>query len=76
MLVIRRRTGEALVLGDHIEVEVVEITPTRVKLGVRAPRDVAVIRKEVLASRRQNELAAEPVGMEDLILLANRLRGG
>ena len=49
MLVLRRRAGEAIVLGGDIEIEVMEISRTRVKLGVRAPRDVSVTRKEVVA---------------------------
>lgn len=58
MLVIRRREGEALLLGDQIELSVLEITPSRVTLGVTAPRRVAVIRKEVLETRAANQAAS------------------
>ena len=47
MLVIRRRAGESILIADDIEIEVLETTPTRVKLGIKAPKEVTVLRKEV-----------------------------
>ena len=41
MLVLRRRVGEAIAIGGDIEIEVIEISRTRVKLGVRAPRAIS-----------------------------------
>jgi carbon storage regulator len=47
MLVIRRRLGESVMIGDDVEVTVVEVTGSRVKLGIRAPARVAILRKEI-----------------------------
>ncbi len=47
MLVLTRQLGERLIIGDDIEVTVVEIRPDRVKLGVSAPPEVSVHREEV-----------------------------
>jgi len=58
MLVIRRRPGEAICVGEDVEIEIIECGPNRVKLGVRAPRQVAVWRAEVSATRAQNIAAA------------------
>ncbi len=58
MLVVRRRVGEKIVIGGEIEVTIVEISPTRVKLGVVAPRDVPVLREETLAIAADNRRAA------------------
>lgn len=58
MLVIRRRLGEAILLGDHVEVQILEIAGSRVKLGVLAPAHVAVLRKEAVEARRHNLVAA------------------
>jgi carbon storage regulator len=58
MLVIRRRAGEAIVLPDGVEVHVLDISGSRVKLGVVAPAHVAVVRKEAEEARRQNLAAA------------------
>jgi carbon storage regulator len=58
MLVLRRRAGDSLMIGGEIEVEILEITPTRVKLGILAPDNVTVVRKEVHLTREQNITAA------------------
>ena len=58
MLVIRRRAGEAIVLPDGVEIHVLEISGSRVKLGVVAPAHVVVVRKEAEEARRQNLAAA------------------
>ena len=47
MLVLRRRAGDSLLIGGDVEVEILEITPTRVKLGILAPDSVTIVRKEV-----------------------------
>jgi carbon storage regulator len=74
MLVVRRRAGEAIVLGEDIEIEVIEISRTRVKLGIRAPRDVTARRKESLHLAEENQSAAgllqgPPESVGDLLRL-------
>ena len=59
LLVLRRKAGEVISIGDGIEISVIEISPTRVKLGVIAPRDIAVVRKETIAVAMDNRKAAE-----------------
>lgn len=61
MLVIRRRPGESLFVGDDVEIEVVECGPHKVKLGIRAPRSVAITRSEVRQTSVQNLAAARSV---------------
>ena len=61
MLVLRRRTGESLMLGDDIEVEVLEISGAQVKLGIRAPKSVRLARKEIFVIGRQNLASAVPI---------------
>lgn len=59
MLVIRRRAGESLLVGDNVEIEILEISGGQVKLGIRAPREVSILRKEVYLTREQNRAAVE-----------------
>jgi carbon storage regulator len=54
MLVLRRRAGEAIVINGDVEIEIIEISRTRVKVGVTAPRAVSVVRKETLAIAAEN----------------------
>ncbi len=58
MLVIRRRPGEILLIGNEIEVEVLEIASSQVKLGIRAPKQVIVLRKEIQIAGQENLAAS------------------
>jgi len=58
MLVVRRRGGESVVIGDDIEVVILEAGANRVKLGILAPREIQVFRKELELTRQQNRAAA------------------
>jgi carbon storage regulator len=58
MLVIRRRAGESLLIGEDVEVEILEITAGQVKLGIRAPRQIQVLRREVQLTRLENQTAS------------------
>ena len=48
MLVLTRRQGEVVVFGDDIEIEILDIKPGVVRVGIRAPRNVRVLRGELL----------------------------
>ena len=77
MLVIRRRAGETLLIGDEIEIEILETGSSQVKLGIRAPKHVLVLRKEIQITGQQNVLAAkEKSGAAlDSLLQALKKRG-
>jgi carbon storage regulator len=60
MLIITRRPGERLVLGDDIRIEVIEIAGNTVRLGIDAPRSLPVYREELWeAVKQENEAAAK-----------------
>jgi carbon storage regulator len=66
MLVLSRQRDETIMIGDDIEVTVVDIRGDKVRLGINAPKEIAVHRKEVYdAIRRENKAAAQ-VKPEDL----------
>jgi carbon storage regulator len=58
MLVMRRRVGEGLLIGQGIEIEILEQGGGQVKLGIKAPRSIPIVRREILHTRIQNERAA------------------
>ena len=66
MLVIRRRAGERLLIGDAIEIEILEARPNNVKLGIRAPESVSIVRKEAQLTRSVNLTAAQSMHSADL----------
>ena len=53
MLVISRKLGERIILADNVEITVLQIRGKAVRLGVAAPRDIAVNRREVQAGRQK-----------------------
>lgn len=58
MLMMARREGETILIGDDIEVVIAHIGRTRVKVGIRAPREMTVIAREVKLVRDENVAAA------------------
>ncbi|MCL5407001.1 MAG: carbon storage regulator CsrA [Patescibacteria group bacterium] len=48
MLVLARKTGQSIVINDNVEILVIEIRGDQVRLGIDAPRDIPVHRKELL----------------------------
>ncbi|ENH98396.1 carbon storage regulator [Gracilibacillus halophilus YIM-C55.5] len=59
MLVLTRKTNEAIQIGDDIEVKVLEIDGDQIKLGIAAPSQVEIHRKEVyLEIQQENNQAA------------------
>lgn len=67
MLALSRKKGESLVVNNNVEVTVLEIRGDQVKLGVKAPREVPVYRKEVyLQIQKENEAAASVENLEAL----------
>ena len=69
MLVLSRQRDETIMIGDNIEVTVVDIRGDKVRLGINAPKEISVHRKEVYdAIKRENREAAQ-VKPDDLSAL-------
>ena len=58
MLVLTRKTNQSIMIGDEIEVAVLAVSRDKIRLGITAPRDVPVFRKEVYLSI-QEEISAD-----------------
>lgn len=66
MLVLRRRAGEALIIGDQVEIEFLEVNSQGVKIGIRAPREITILRKELQLTQMQNRAASADVDVGKL----------
>lgn len=73
MLALTRKKGEALVINNNIEITVLEIRGDQIKLGITAPKDVPVYRKEVyLQIQKENQEAISLDGIEAVFFLYHR----
>ncbi len=60
MLVLSRKLGEKIVIGDNVVVTVVKIDRNQIRIGIEAPIDVPVYRQEIAPNRAENRNAGEP----------------
>ena len=64
MLVLTRKTNQSIMIGDDIEISVLAVSRDKIRLGITAPRDVPVFRKEVYLSIKGEGEGAEGGGEE------------
>ncbi len=69
MLILGRRKGESVLIGDDIEITIVDIQGDYIRMGIQAPREVSIVRKEIKEQiREENIKAAEkPEGLPALL---------
>ena len=72
MLVLSRKINESIIIGENIEVRVVEVAGRSVKLGIDAPRDVSVHRKEIYEAIKDENIQA--ANKENLVSLVDFLK--
>lgn len=61
MLILTRRVGETLMIGDEVTVTVLGVSGNQIRLGINAPRDIAVHREEIYC-KIQNDRGNNPKG--------------
>ncbi len=77
MLALTRKTGDAIMINNNIEITVLEVRGDQVKIGISAPKEVSIYRKEVyLEIQKENEAAqaaAQAISLDDIEALKNLL---
>jgi carbon storage regulator len=76
MLILARRVGESIMIGDQVEISVVDIKGDQVKMGIKAPPQVKVYRKEVYVAIQEENRAAASAAPQDLPRLEGLLPPG
>ncbi|SFA88712.1 carbon storage regulator, CsrA [Acetitomaculum ruminis DSM 5522] len=67
MLALTRKKNESIIINNNIEITVLEIKGDQIKIGIKAPRDIPVYRKEVyLQIQASNKDSLEQEGLDDL----------
>lgn len=58
MLILTRKQGETFVIGENIEITVVEVSGDKAKIAINAPKEVKILRKELIEAEKLNQEAA------------------
>lgn len=72
MLVLARKKNQSIVINDDIEIFIVDINSDQVKLGVKAPRDVSIHRKEVFDNIKKENIEAASFDKEKLLSIKKK----
>ena len=74
MLVLTRKSGEAINVGDEITVTVLEVRGNQVRLGIQAPLDVIIHRKELYEKIKGENLISVGLSVDDFKNIRERLK--
>ncbi len=66
MLVLSRKKGQGIMIGDNIELTIIDIQGDQVRLGIDAPKNVSIYRKEIFLEIQEENKKAANVGVVDL----------
>ncbi len=74
MLILQRRAGESIRIGEEIEITVVSTEGGRVRLSISAPKEVTILRSELIGARETNlDSAMEQVAPNELLTMLDEL---
>jgi len=66
MLILTRKLGERITIGDNIVITLIEIAGSQVRLGIEAPKGISIYRQEIYERIRRQNLRASEVTASDL----------
>ncbi len=61
MLVLSRKPGERILIGDHLKVTIVRSTPNSVRIGIEAPKEMEIVREELTDEKSDSAAKNHPV---------------
>lgn len=71
MLILSRKSGETLLINDEIEIKIIDVNGDKVKIGIEAPKNVKILRKELSQTMESNKAAAASVSSKKLFSMLN-----
>jgi carbon storage regulator len=76
MLVLTRKAGEGIIIGDDVKITIIEVKGGGIRIGIDAPRDMKVHRQEVYDKIKEENQEATQWHIADLNELSNMLKSG
>lgn len=64
MLVLTRKKGQSIMVGDDVEISVVDINGDAVRIGIKAPKDVSIFRREIYEAIQEENIRAAKAAAE------------
>lgn len=74
MLILTRKLGESIIIGENVQLSVVEINKNNIKIGINAPKDVTIYREEVFIKIKEENKMASTSGIVDLADISNTIK--
>ena len=74
MLVISRKAGESLILSEDIKVTIISVTGDKVSIGIEAPKEVKIVRQELMETIAANKASAEETAEKDYKNMASLIK--
>jgi carbon storage regulator len=74
MLILTRKLGEKITIGESIVISVIEVRGSQVRLGISAPQEVTIHRGEIYERIREQNLEASALGLSHTGALSEKLR--
>ena len=66
MLILARKIGESIKIGDNISLEIISVAGNTVKIGIEAPKEVGILRKELYDMIKAENISASAINLSDL----------
>jgi len=71
MLILTRKLGERIIIGEKVQLSVVEINKNNIKIGINAPKDITIYREEVFKKIKDENEMSSISGIIDLTDISN-----
>jgi len=69
MLILNRKINESIIIDDRIEIKILEIVDGKIKIGIEAPKEISVLRKEIYEEIKEENTQAANISLDSFNLL-------
>jgi len=69
MLILNRKINESIIIDDRIEIKILEIVDGKIKIGIEAPKEISILRKEIYEEIKDENMQAVNISLDSFNLL-------